>query len=48
MRTYPEHEDIGLVDNDETEDLRRTTPVNPVLQTPAEAARTHQPSQGSR
>jgi len=44
MRTYPEFEDLGLVDDDHTEDLRpntRTAPVDPVLPAPAGTAHTH-------
>jgi hypothetical protein len=29
-----DHADLGLVDDDNTEDLRRTAPVNPVATTP--------------
>jgi hypothetical protein len=35
MRERPQvsHADLGLVDDDNTEDLRRTAPVNPVAPT---------------
>lgn len=53
MRTYPAHEDLGLVDDDHTEDLRpntRTAPVDPVLPAPAGTAQNqlnHQVEKGS-
>lgn len=31
MREYPQFEDLGLVDNDNTEDLRKSAPEIPVL-----------------
>lgn len=45
------HADLGLVDDDRTEDLRpnsRTAPVDPVLPAPAGTAHTHQPITESR
>lgn len=47
MRDYPQesHADLGIVEFDETEDLRptkRTAPVDPVLPAPAGTAHTHQ------
>lgn len=32
MRDYPQFEDLGLVDNDNTEDLRKSAPETPVRQ----------------
>jgi hypothetical protein len=51
MRDYPQFEDLGLVDDDRTEDLRpnsRTAPVSPVLPAPAGAALTHKFAEESR
>lgn len=47
MRSYPEHEDLGLnPEADRTEDLRpnsRTAPVNPVFAAPAGTAQPTNP-----
>lgn len=47
MRDRPQHDhaDLGLVDDDRTEDLRRAAPVDPVLPAPAGTAPTHQPQE---
>ncbi|PQM48077.1 hypothetical protein C1Y40_01712 [Mycobacterium talmoniae] len=37
-RPQESHADLGLVDDDNTEDLRKTAPVDPVLPAPAGTA----------
>lgn len=48
MRDHPQFEDLGLIDDDNTEDLRRTAPEPQVRQHLAGTAHTHQPSTESR